>query len=247
MSPRQLVPAGLLPIAAVVVLTVLTGGCNRGWPEQREVMVREQVEGRGVRDPRVLAAMRAVPRHEFVAEAYRRQAYQDAAVPIGEGQTTPQPYVVALMAESLEVEPGDRVLEVGTGSGYQAAVLAAMGAEVFTIEIRPRLCEHAARTLAEQGYPSVHVRCGDGYEGWPEEAPFDGIVVTAAPENIPAPLFDQLGDGATLVIPVGTTIYQQLQVITRARDGFVARSTIPVHFGEIDRGGEGTATGRDGP
>jgi protein-L-isoaspartate(D-aspartate) O-methyltransferase len=247
MSHRLLPLAGPLPVAVLSALLLVPSGCDRDSAELREVMVREQIEGRGVHDPRVLAAMRDVARHEFVADAYQRQAYQDAAVPIGEGQTTPQPYVVALMAESLGVEPGDRVLEIGTGSGYQAAVLAAMGAEVFTIEIRPRLCKRAADTLAELGYQSVHVRCGDGWGGWPEEAPFDGIVVTAAPEDVPAPLFDQLGDGATMVIPVGTTIYQQLKVITRTGDGFEERSAIPVHFGEIDRGADGATSAGSNP
>jgi protein-L-isoaspartate(D-aspartate) O-methyltransferase len=198
-------------------------------------MVREQIEGRGVKDPRVLEALRTVPRHLFVEDAYRSDAYNDVPVPIGDGQSTPQPYLVALMTELLEVGPGNRVLEIGTGSGYQAAVLGAMGVEVFTIEIRPRLCQRAAQTLSELGFATVQVRCGDGYGGWPGEAPFDGIVVTAAPESIPEPLFDQLREGGHMVIPVGETVYKDLKVVTRTADGFEERSVIPVSFAGFDR------------
>ena len=151
-----------------------------------------------------------------------------------------RPYIVALMSELLEVGDGKKVLEIGTGSGYQAAVLAEMGVEVRSIEIRPRLCERAAKTLAELEYSLVQVRCGDGYGGWPEESPFDGIIVTAAPERVPDPLLDQLALGAKMVIPVGD-FYQELKVITRTPDGFDERSVIPVRFvpmtGEIERQG----------
>lgn len=232
-----LVAGTLLAVAAGV-----TGACRQGWTERRERMVREQIEARGVRDPDVLAAMRAVPRHLFVDEGYRAEAYDDAPLPIGDGQSTPQPYLAALMAELLEVEAGDRVLEVGSGSGYQAAVLGEMGVEVFTIEIRPRLCQRAAQTLTELGYPSVEVRCGDGYGGWPEEAPFDGIVVTAAPETIPGPLYEQLEEGGHMVIPVGQ-FYQDLKVVTRTAGGFEERSVIPVRIGGFDR--ERPAAGAD--
>jgi protein-L-isoaspartate(D-aspartate) O-methyltransferase len=208
------------------------------WVDLREAMVRQQVEARGVKDPAVLAAVRSVPRHLFVPEASRDRAYDDSPQAIGHGQTISQPYIVALMTELLELDPGGRVLEIGTGSGYQAAVLAAMGIEVFSIEIRTQLCESAARTLAEMGYENVHVRCGDGYGGWPEGAPFDGIVVTAAPERIPGPLLEQLREGAHMVIPVGS-FYQELKVITRTAEGFSERSVIPVRFvpmtGEIER------------
>jgi protein-L-isoaspartate(D-aspartate) O-methyltransferase len=204
-------------------------------------MVRQQIETRGVKDPEVLAAMRSVPRHRFVPDDYREASYQDSPLPIGEGQTISQPYIVALMSELLEVGPGDKVLEIGTGSGYQAAVLAAMGAEVYTVEIRQKLCERAAKILSDLGYDSAHVRCGDGYGGWPEEAPFSGIIVTAAPDRIPEPLIEQLAVGGRMVIPLGD-FYQQLMVIKKTDDGVEERSVIPVRFvpmtGEIERQGE---------
>jgi protein-L-isoaspartate(D-aspartate) O-methyltransferase len=211
---------------------------NGDWSAQRERMVRTQIEARGVRDGAVLDAMRTVPRHLFVPESYRDAAYHDSPLPIGEGQTISQPYIVALMTELLEVGEGAKVLEIGTGSGYQAAVLAAMGVEVYSIEIRQKLCERAQTTLSELDYSSAHVHCGDGYGGWPDEAPFDGIIVTAAPDRIPDPLIEQLSDGARMVIPVGE-FYQELKVITRSGSGVEERSVIPVRFvpmtGEIER------------
>jgi protein-L-isoaspartate(D-aspartate) O-methyltransferase len=208
------------------------------WSARREAMVRQQIESRGVRDPEVLAAMRAVPRHRFVPSSYANSAYQDSPLPIGDNQTISQPYIVALMTELLEVKAGDKVLEIGTGSGYQAAVLAQMGVEVYSIEILPNLCERASATLKELHYDNVHVRCGDGYGGWPEHAPFDGIIVTAAPEKLPPPLIEQLREGAHMVIPVGP-FYQDLKVITRTASGYDERSIIPVRFvpmtGEIER------------
>ncbi len=239
----------LLCTTAVCAAGVLIGSCNshggqsmnpeeQDWKMQREQMVSQQIEARGVKDPLVLESMRGVQRHLFVPENFRDAAYHDSPLPIGDGQTISQPYIVALMTELLEVSPGAKVLEIGTGSGYQAAVLAAMEVEVHSIEIRPRLCEHATSTLAELGYASAHVRCGDGYGGWPEEAPFDGIIVTAAPERIPDPLLEQLAEGANMVIPVGD-FYQELKVITRTPEGFEERSVIPVRFvpmtGEIER------------
>ena len=208
------------------------------WSQQRDRMVRQQIEARGVKAPDLLESMRQVPRHLFVPEESRSGAYADSPLPIGDGQTISQPYIVALMTELLEVGEGDTVLEIGTGSGYQAAVLAEMGVEVFSIEIRPRLCESARQTLDRLGYDKAHVRCGDGYAGWPDEAPFDGIVVTAAPERIPDPLLDQLAVGANMVIPVGA-FYQELKVITRTEEAFEERSVIPVRFvpmtGEVER------------
>ncbi len=208
------------------------------WEDRRIEMVRTQIEKRGVRDQQVLDSMRTVPRHLFVPDVYRDAAYNDSPLPIGQGQTISQPYIVALMTELLEVEEGSRVLEIGTGSGYQAAVLAQMGVEVFSIEIKTKLCEAAAEVLKSLEYSLVRVRCGDGYGGWPDEAPFDGIVVTAAPDRIPDPLLDQLADGARMVIPVGE-FYQELKVITRTEDGYQERSVIPVRFvpmtGEIER------------
>jgi protein-L-isoaspartate(D-aspartate) O-methyltransferase len=208
------------------------------WVELRETMVRTQIAARGVRDPNVLAAMRTVPRHLFVPEDVRPQAYADHPLPIGDGQTISQPYIVGLMSELLAVKPGDRVLEIGTGSGYQAAVLAAMGCQVYTIEIREALARSAADRLAALGYTSVQVRAGDGYAGWPEAAPFAGIIVTAAPERIPQPLVDQLAPGGRLVIPVGS-FYQQLKVLTKEAGGLSQRDVIPVRFvpmtGEIEK------------
>jgi len=216
-------------------------GDGPDWTDLRERMVRQQIETRGVKDPAVLAAMRLVPRHRFVPDDYREASYQDSPLPIGESQTISQPYIVALMSELLEVRPGDKVLEIGTGSGYQAAVLAAMGLEVYTVEIRQGLCKRAELILAELGYDNAHVRCGDGYGGWPEEAPFAGIIVTAAPERIPDPLLEQLAVGSRMVIPLGD-FYQQLMVIRRTDDGVEERSVIPVRFvpmtGEIELQGE---------
>jgi protein-L-isoaspartate(D-aspartate) O-methyltransferase len=243
----------VLRMTTIFVVVSLTIGCNShggqtsgsaepDWKMQREQMVSQQIEARGVKDPLVLESMRTVPRHLFVPENYRDAAYNDTPLPIGDSQTISQPYIVALMTELLEVGAGQKVLEIGTGSGYQAAVLAAMGVEVRSIEIRQRLCERASATLVELGYTSVDVRCGDGYGGWPEEVPFDGIIVTAAPERIPDPLLEQLAENANMVIPVGD-FYQELKVITRTADGFEERSVIPVRFvpmtGEIERQGGG--------
>jgi protein-L-isoaspartate(D-aspartate) O-methyltransferase len=166
-------------------------------------MVEQTIAGRGIEDPQVLDAMRTVPRHRFVPEEHRDRAYGDFPLPIGYNQTISQPYIVALMTEMLELEPGDRVLEVGTGSGYQAAVLASIpDIEVYSIEIVPELAERAERQLEELGY-DVHLRQGDGYHGWPEAAPFDAIIVTAAPDHVPPPLMDQMAEGGRMVIPVG--------------------------------------------
>lgn len=221
-------------------------GCGGGsasdqeteWQRQREAMVSSQIAARGVRDERVLAAMRLVPRHLFVPEEYRAEAYADHPLPIGEGQTISQPYIVGLMTELLQVKPGDRILEIGTGSGYQAAVLAGMGCEVYTIEIREALAAQAGARLAAMGYTKVAVKAGDGYSGWKEAAPFAGIIVTAAPEKIPQPLLDQLVVGGHMVIPVGA-FYQQLKVITRQATGFTEADVIPVRFvpmtGEIEK------------
>jgi protein-L-isoaspartate(D-aspartate) O-methyltransferase len=205
-------------------------------------MVERQIRARGVEDARVLGALAAVPRHLFVPADVVEQAYDDHPLPIGHGQTISQPYVVALMTELADLRPGERALEVGTGSGYQAAVLAALADSVYTVEIVEPLAASAADRLRRLGYANVRVRWGDGYRGWPERAPFDAIVVTAAPERVPQPLLDQLAVGGRLVIPVGGAS-QDLLEITRTADGLVERNVIPVRFvpmtGEAQRRGGG--------
>jgi protein-L-isoaspartate(D-aspartate) O-methyltransferase len=198
---------------------------------QREALVQRTIEARGVTDPVVLAAMRAVPRHRFVPDEYLDQAYADHPLPIGYGQTISQPYIVALMTEVLELEPGDRVLEIGTGSGYQAAVLAVVVDEVYTIEIVPELAESAAARLAALGYDNVVATQGDGYFGWEEFAPFDAIIVTAAPDHLPQPLVGQLKDGGRIVIPIGPPGgYQSLWRFTRAGEDLQAENLLGVRF-----------------
>lgn len=192
-------------------------------------MARWQVEGRGVRDPAVLSAMRSVPRHEFVPPEYMDLAYADHPLPIGRGQTISQPYIVAYMTEALEIAPGDRVLEIGTGSGYQAAVLAEIVGTVVTIEISPVLARRAARTLRELGYGGVRVVVADGRAGLPQGAPFDAILLSAAPARVPRALIDQLAPGGRLVGPVGGGLEQVLRRWRRA-DGVVAEDLMPVRF-----------------
>jgi protein-L-isoaspartate(D-aspartate) O-methyltransferase len=196
----------------------------------REAMVRSQIEGRGIRNSAVLAAMRAVPRHELVPESIRHMAYSDRPLPIGHGQTISQPYIVALMTELLEPSKSDRVLEIGTGSGYQAAVLSKLVKEVYTIELEAPLAQQSTAQLRELGYSNVIVRHGDGYLGWPEKAPFDKVILTAAPPKIPQALIDQLKPGGILVAPEGR-MYQELIVITKDRNGRARRRTVlPVMF-----------------
>jgi protein-L-isoaspartate(D-aspartate) O-methyltransferase len=195
----------------------------------REAMVRRQIEARGVKDPAVLNAMRSVPRHLFVPPSMRSHAYADHPLPIGHEQTISQPYIVALMTELAAPRADHRVLEIGTGSGYQAAVLAKIVAEVYSIEIVEPLARQAERALEALDFANVHVRAGDGYQGWPDKAPFDSIIVTAAPPRIPQPLLDQLKIGGRMVIPVGDA-YQELLVITRTESGYEQSKAIPVRF-----------------
>jgi protein-L-isoaspartate(D-aspartate) O-methyltransferase len=204
----------------------------------RAGMVDRQIAARGVKDARVLDVMRLVPRHLFVPSDQAGQAYDDHPLPIGSGQTISQPYVVAFMTEQLQLKGTERILEIGTGSGYQTAVLSRLAAKVFSIEIRPELAAEATERLKTFGATNVEVRAADGFYGWPEEAPFDGILVTAAPETVPEPLLAQLAPGGRMVIPVGG-VYQELKVIERTPDGFRERSVLPVRFvpfvGEAER------------
>jgi protein-L-isoaspartate(D-aspartate) O-methyltransferase len=224
-----------LGVSLIMPLVAIFSGGEKGskgedpWLPRRLAMVSEQIEARGVRDPAVLGALRAVPRHRFVPRSHAELAYRDSPLPIGEGQTISQPYIVALMTELIRPKPSMKVLEVGTGSGYQAAVLGECVGEVYTIEIVPELGRRSAALLAELGYRNVHTRIGDGFDGWPDEAPFDAILVTAAPERIPRPLLDQLAVGGRLVIPVGRYA-QDLRVVTRTEDGYEERSAAPVRF-----------------
>ena len=192
-------------------------------------MVRSQIAARGVRDPRVLEALVQVPRDRFVPPEYRRNAYDDSPLPIGYEQTISQPYIVAYMTEALGLRGDERVLEIGTGSGYQAAVLAEIVPEVWSIEIVEPLGERARATLAELGYDNVHVRIGDGYQGWPEEAPFDAIILTAAPDHVPQPLVDQLAVGGRMILPVGRR-HQELALLERTPEGVERRELLPVRF-----------------
>lgn len=193
-------------------------------------MVETQIRRRGVKDRRVLEVMERVPRHLFVPEAVRDQAYQDNALPIGHGQTISQPFVVAAMSEQMRLAGGERVLEIGTGSGYQAAVLGELASEVYTIEIVPELAARARRTLKALGRANVFVREGDGWAGWPEKAPFDAIMVTAAPEQVPPALVEQLKSGGRMVIPLGPAGDQELVVLTKTSSGLKEEKVFPVRF-----------------
>jgi protein-L-isoaspartate(D-aspartate) O-methyltransferase len=204
---------------------------------QRARMVDEQIAARGVRNRAVLDAMRAVPRHEFVPETYRNSAYADTPLPIGLDQTISQPYIVALMTELVEPKPEHRILEVGTGSGYQAAVIGRIVKEVYSIEIIPQLAQSASERLKRLGYANIAVREGDGYQGWPDRAPFDGILVTAGATDVPKPLIDQLKPGGRMIIPVGATSGSQvLKVIEKRADGSIrTEEVIPVRFVPLRR------------
>ncbi len=226
----------MLPLAAllIVALACLAATCDlqpdvRDWQRERVRMVEEQLKGRDIHDPRVLSAMLTVPRHLFIPESARGGAYGDFPVPIGHGQTISQPYIVAFMTEALKVAPEHRVLEIGTGSGYQAAVLSVLAKEVFTIEIVDALAKRARATLAELGYRNVEVRSGNGYLGWPEHAPYDRIIVTAAPPEVPSALVQQLKVGGLMAIPVGVGD-QELRIMRRTATGMETIATLPVRF-----------------
>lgn len=196
----------------------------------RRQMVQHQLKGRDIVDARVLKAMSVVPRHQFVPEKLRAMAYQDTPLPIGHGQTISQPYIVALMSQLLAVEPGKHILEIGTGSGYQAAVLAEMGASVYSIEIVPELGRQAQKALDPLGYETIHLKIGDGYQGWPRYAPFDGIIVTCAPTRIPEPLKTQLAEGGRMVIPIGPRNRQQLVLLTKESGKIREKKVVDVRF-----------------
>jgi protein-L-isoaspartate(D-aspartate) O-methyltransferase len=231
MERTSRIRAGAAGVAVLLATSLVgvVGGSQNGREAERMRMVREQIEARSVKDPRVLQAMREVPRHRFVPEAHQGGAYGDHPLPIGHDQTISQPYIVAFMTEALGLQGGERVLEIGTGSGYQAAVLSNLVKEVFSIEILKPLADEAEKRLVDLGYRNVEVRCGDGYQGWPDKAPFDAIIVTAAPPEIPQELVKQLRVGGKMVVPVGTGV-QELMRVTRTGEGTKTESLLPVRF-----------------
>jgi protein-L-isoaspartate(D-aspartate) O-methyltransferase len=221
----------------VIFQVLLFAGCCLAYSmeteESREArmnMVEKQIAARGVTDEKVLEAMRKVERHQFVPEQYRGYAYADRPLPIGESQTISQPYVVAFMTEILELQEGEKVLEIGTGSGYQAAVLAEICNNVWTIEVNHILAERAGNVLEKTGYSEVHVRAGDGYQGWSEFAPFDAIIVTCAPSDVPGPLVDQLAEGGRMIIPVDIRFGQELVLLKKIKGKLVRKGVLPVRF-----------------
>jgi protein-L-isoaspartate(D-aspartate) O-methyltransferase len=210
-----------------------------GWEAKRSKMVTLQLVARGINNDRVLEAMNQVPRHEFVPDSERERAYADGPLPIGQGQTISQPFIVAFMTQVVDPQPDQRVLEVGTGSGYQAAVLAELAGEVYTIELIPELAERAGALLERLGYRNIHVRTGDGYLGWPEAAPFDSIIVTCGADHVPEPLFRQLKPGGKMVIPVGHLPNQSLRLIKKDPEGQQhSQELLPVQFVPLRRAHE---------
>jgi protein-L-isoaspartate(D-aspartate) O-methyltransferase len=228
MRARETLLAGFL-VAAAALAPCAQSQTTEQFQTARTRMIDDQLKAREIRDERVLSAMARVPRHLFVPEDMRRHAYDDGPLPIGQGQTISQPYIVAYMTEALQLQPDHSVLEIGTGSGYQAAVLAELAKQVYTIEIVPELAVRARRALAGAGYRNIDVRTGNGYLGWPDRAPFARIIVTAAPPEIPRALVEQLAVGGIMVVPVGTS-YQELVIITRSNEGVTEKRTIPVRF-----------------
>ena len=221
---------------SLILAAIAASGCGQNassvldFAAQRQQMVQLQLKTRGINDARVLAAMAKVPREEFVAPESRTASYEDGPLPIGYGQTISQPYIVAFMTEQLRPKPSDRVLEVGTGSGYQAAILAELVSEVYSIEIVEPLAKNAEATLQRLGYKNVHLKIGDGYKGWPEKGPFDAIIVTCAPDKVPQPLVDQLKDDGRMVIPVGDRFAQQLYLLEKKNGQLKQSATLPVRF-----------------
>ena len=215
---------------------IATTGCHRGpasnseFTAERQQMVEQQLKPRGIRDDRVLAAMAKVPREAFLPENLRPQAYADTALPIGHDQTISQPFIVAFMTEQLRPKSSDRVLEIGTGAGYQCAVLAELVKDVYTIEIIEPLAKDASARLSRLGYSNAHVKIGDGFQGWPDVAPFDAIIVTCAPNKVPQPLMQQLKDGGRMIIPVGSGLDQQLYLLEKKDGQLAERAILPVRF-----------------
>lgn len=235
-APRATGCCGGVAVFALAIVSLLgvvvPGRAEETYKKEREKMVRQQIRGRGVEDKAVLDAMRAVPRHQFVPARAKHKAYRDRPLPIGHGQTISQPYIVATMTELLKLDENDKVLEVGTGSGYQAAVLAEIVDEVYSLEIVPELAKQAAKDLREAGYEGVVSKPGNGYFGWEEHAPFDAIIVTAAATHIPPPLVEQLKPGGRMAIPVGpVTRIQKLMLLEKKPNGdVVKRPKMPVRF-----------------
>ena len=219
-----------MPTAAQHYLIIFAVLLAQGFEAQRAAMVQEQLRPRDIKSPRVLDAMSRVPRHLFVTEAQRAAAYGDHPLPIGYEQTISQPYIVAFMTQALDVRPTDKVLEIGTGSGYQAAVLGELAGQVYTIEIVTPLAERSRALLASLGYRNVHVRAGNGYLGWPEQAPFDRIMVTAAPDEVPPALIAQLKVGGIMAIPVAGGVFQELRILRKTARGLETITTLPVRF-----------------
>jgi len=220
----------LFLLSLLVILAMAKNSQDPDYYQLRQKMVNEQIMARGVRTESVIKAMQKVERHLFVPEQYQNFAYSDRPLPIGEGQTISQPYIVALMTELLDLKKSDKVLEIGTGSGYQAAILDEICDSVYTIEIIPSLGKQAQALLRELGYHNIHCKIGDGYLGWPEHAPYDGIIVTCAPSKIPQPLKEQLAEGGRMVIPVGATYTQELVLVTKTKGKLIQKSVIPVRF-----------------
>jgi protein-L-isoaspartate(D-aspartate) O-methyltransferase len=231
-------------LQSLIVALFAATGCGQKAPPisdfaaQRQRMVEKQLKPRDIKDDRVLAAMAKVPREEFIPADARADAYEDGPLPIGYNQTISQPYIVAFMTEQLRPKPSDRVLEIGSGSGYQAAILAELVADVYTIDIVEPLAKTAEANLQRLGYKNVHIRVGDGYRGWPEEAPFDAIIVTCAPEKVPQPLVDQLKDNGRMVIPVGERFAQQLYLLEKKNGQLKESATLPVRFVPMLREGK---------
>ena len=220
----------MLFISVYITLTFSNACTQESFEMQRQRMVEIQIIARGIKAPQVISAMRKVKRHLFVPEEYVSLAYKDTPLPIGYGQTISQPYIVAYMTEILDLKPSDRVLEIGTGSGYQAAVLAEICKSVYTIEIVPQLGEHAGKLLKNSGYRNIEVKIGDGYKGWTEHAPFDVIIVTCSPTHIPAPLEEQLAEGGRMIIPVGEKYVQQLVYLVKKKGKLNREVVLPVSF-----------------